>query len=51
MKVCELVEKLCECDLNDEVTLWDDCSLETFPVEQVDAKNSRKGQVLLTFNN
>lgn len=52
MKVCELVEKLCfECDLNDEVKLWDDCSLEAFQVDQVDTKNSRNGQVFLTFNN
>lgn len=51
MKVYELVAELCRCDMETDVTLWDNCSYEAFPVDKVDIENSCEGQVLLTFNN
>lgn len=51
MKVSELMNQLLRCDPDTDVVLWDDCSYEEFPVDQVDIEGSCEGQVLLTFNN
>jgi hypothetical protein len=51
MNVSELINELKRCDPETDVTLWDSCTFEAFPVDQVDIENSCEGQVLLTFNN
>lgn len=51
MNVSELIKELRRCDPETDVTLWDSCSFEDFPVDLVDIENSCEGQVLLTFNN
>jgi hypothetical protein len=51
MNVSELIKELKRCDPDTDVTLWDSCSFEAFPVDLVDIENSCEGQVLLTFNN